>query len=289
MTIVVHDSNPPGLVPATKIADTTEQAPPLADPRFVDFIVGWMRRHAVNVYFPILDDEIALIAQMSEDGRLPDDLVACVPSAEVSRLCYDKLEFAEWLERRGIASPRTVLATEAKWDGLPRFAKERRGYGSKRTYVVDTEEQLRSLPEPSGLVIQDRCGGPEVTVDGFRSADGQILAGLCRERLEVKAGVCTKARVYEDAGLAQVALEIAKGLPLIGGFCVQMMTSATNGQWTVTDVNPRVGGGTPMSVALGFDPGAATLAHALGCELDPFLRMPTGEHLVVRTYQEWVM
>ncbi len=289
MTVVVHDSNPPRRVAATKIADTAEQAPRVTDAGFVDFIVGWMRRHAVNVYFPVLDDEIALIARLSEDGCLPEDLVACVPSARVSKLCIDKLEIAEWLRSRGLASPRTVLATEAVWDGIPRFAKERRGYGSRSTYVLDTEEQLRSLPDPSGLVVQDRCVGPEVTVDCFRSADGGIVIGLCRERLEVKAGVCTKARVYEDAGLVQLAREIANELPLVGGFCVQMMTSAIAGGWTVTDVNPRVGGGTPMSAALGFDPGAATLAQALDCELEPFLRVPAGEHFVVRSYQEWVM
>ena len=57
----------------------------------------------------------------------------------------------------------------------------------------------------------------------------------------------------------------------------------------ITDVNPRVGAGTQMSAALGFDPGAAAIAAAMGLSPERYLERPYGEHIVVRTYEEWAM
>jgi carbamoylphosphate synthase large subunit len=289
VSVVVGDTNPPHLVGASKLADAAVQVPRVADPMFTDFLVDLIQRHGVDIYVPILDEEIVLAAKLQEANRLPASTVVCAPPARVGEICLDKLRTAAWLESRGFPTPKTVRARDARWKGEPLFAKERRGVGSRGARPIETEGELESLRQNPEFVIQERCTLPEVTVDCYRSADDQVFAGLCRERLEVKAGVCTKARVFVDEELIELGRSIGRELPLVGGYCFQVMRPRDRRGWTVTDVNPRTGAGTALSAAVGFDPGAAMLAAAMGLEPSTHLKPPESEQFVVRTYDEWVM
>jgi len=261
----------------------------VSDPGFLEFMVDALRRLHVDIYVPILDEEILVAAELREARRLPEGLKVWAPRAEVSDICLDKLRAAEWLKARGLPCPATSLARDARWTGVSLFAKERRGVASRGARVIDTDSALVALNGATDIVVQELCAPPEVTVDCYRSRDGEIFAGLCRERIEVKAGVCTKARAFNDLDLLSVARRIGDELPLDGAFCIQAMVSPRDGTWAITDVNPRVGAGTQMSAALGFDPGAAAIAAAMGLSPERYLERPYGEHIVVRTYEEWAM
>ena len=83
-----------------------------------------------------------------------------------------------------------------------------------------------------------------------RGRAGGPVQAVCRERLEVKAGVCTKARVFTDPQIGDLAERLGAGLGLEGAFCFQVMRDAARG-WVVTDVNARHGAGSRMSAAVG--------------------------------------
>ena len=100
--------------------------------------------------------------------------------------------------------------------------------------------------------------------------------------------MCTKARVFRDDELEVLALRIGTELSLSGAYCIQVLTS-TDGGWVVTDINPRTGAGTPLSAAVGFDLGAASLAEGIDIDPSNFLKLADREQFVVRTYEEWVM
>jgi carbamoyl-phosphate synthase large subunit len=287
--VVVGDTNPPRLVAASKLADVALQVPPVAEPSFVDCLTDLIVRHRVDIYVPILDEEILLAARLREESRLSASMVVCAPHREVAETCLDKLSTCAWLESRSFPTPKTVLASDARWKGEPLFAKERKGHGSRGARPIDTEAELELLRSNPEIVIQQRCSAPEVTLDCYRSSDDRVSAVVCRERLEVKAGVCTKARVFLDSELIEIGKRIGRELPLAGGYCIQVMRSAHSGGWEVTDVNPRTGAGTALSAAVGFDPGAAMLAGAMGLDARPYIRVPESEQFVVRTYDEWVM
>ena len=289
VSVVAADTNPPHLVAAARLADHVVQVPPVADPGFAEVVAGCVAGHGVDIYAPVLDEEILVAAQLREGGLLPAGTVVCAPSVDVAETCLDKLRMAEWLESRGFVTPATVPVEDAVWKGEPLFAKERRGVGSRGARAIDTEAELESCRGNPELVVQERCRPPEVTLDCYRSADDGPSGVVCRERIEVKAGVCTKARVFVDDELTGLGHLVGRELPLTGGYCLQVMRSEPGGDWSITDVNPRIGAGTPLSAAVGFDPGAAMIAAAMGLDPGPYLRGPEREHHVLRTYEEWVV
>jgi carbamoylphosphate synthase large subunit len=285
--IVAADTNPRHLVAASAIADAFEQVPPVSSPDFGDVLLAGFSRHGIDTYQPVLDEEIVLAAQMVASGQMPAAVVVLAPTASGAAACFDKLETGRRLSAAGLVCPVTTLAAEAQWTQNGVLAKPRFGLGSVGVRILRSEFELNALRAETNLIAQEICSGPEITVDTFRSRNGDMFRAICRERIETKAGVCTKARVFEDAELESIARRICVVLDLWGTICFQVMRNE-RGSWAVTDVNPRPGAGTRMSAAVGVDLLVASLLDVW--RGDPSVVIPklNGERFVVRTYVEHV-
>ena len=285
--IVAADINPSHLVAASAIADAFEQVPPASDLAFSAVLAAGLERHAVDTYAPILDSEIVIGAAMLADGRIPSSVMVLAPSADVAAACLDKLETGRRLAAAGLPSPQTQPVNSARWEPDGLLVKPRSGVGSVGVRTVKSEAEFNSLREDANLIAQEICFGPEVTIDTFRARNHDVFRAVCRERIEVKAGVCTKARVFEDDELESIAHRLCMALDLWGVICFQVMRRL-DGSWAITDVNPRPGAGTRMSAAAGVDPLLASLLDVWGH--DPAVAVPrlARERFVVRAYAEHV-
>lgn len=285
--IIAADINPSHLVAASAIADSFEQVPPASDLAFPGILAAGLKQHAADTYAPILDSEIVMGAEMSADGRIPSSVMVLAPSADVAAACLDKLEIGRRLAAAGLPSPRTEAVKSARWEPDGLLVKPRSGVGSVGVRTVKSEAEFDAVRADANLIAQEICFGPEVTIDTFRARNQEVFRAVCRERIEVKAGVCTKARVFEDAELESIAHRLCLALGLWGVICFQVMRRK-DGSWAITDVNPRPGAGTRMSAAAGVDPMLASLLDVWG--LDPAVAVPrlAHERFVVRAYSEHV-
>jgi carbamoylphosphate synthase large subunit len=287
--ILAADTNQRRLVASAALADDFLQSPPVGDPGYAAWLEQAIAASGADLYVPLLDADVVAAAALAEGGRTAGARVAA-PSLDSAGICCDKLATYEWLRDRGLPACETwePAAAPRRSEGL--VAKSRRGQGSVGFRELHGLEELEALGADEDVVVQPSCGPPEVTIDAFLSGDGEIFRAVCRERLEVKAGVSTKARVFESDELAEVAEAIARGLGLVGGSCVQVMGGA-DGEWRVTDVNARPGAGTPLSTAAGVDVLGAACAELLGRCFDyerALARLPH-EVLVVRQLHEYVV
>ncbi len=286
--IVGIDTNPPSEVAASHLADAAFVGLPVRDPGYRGELVALFREQEVTLWWPVLDEELVGAEQLAWEMRA-GGVAPIVPAQRAATLCLDKLAMAEWLRSENLPTPRTQDA-RAELSALSRdvIVKPRRGVGSRGVTRVSTREDLVAAVEAAGedMIVQDVCDLPEVTVDAFRGRNHPVEVAVCRERLQVKAGVCTKARVFHDEQIARLVLELGRSLGLCGAYCVQLMRAVPGGQWTITDVNGRPGAGTRMSVACGFDVHTATLLDLWGRDPAPVLRRLHGERTVVRHYEE---
>lgn len=281
--IVAADTNPRHLVAAAADADAFVRVPAAGDPRFAGALASGLAEHDIDVYVPIHDLELIAAAAAREAGRLPASVACTAPGHAAAALCWDKLETARALEAAGVPAPLTV-AGSSDWRG-PCVVKPRHGVASRGVRLVDAAQRT-GVERTDAYVVQQRCDPPEITIDAFWSADGACFAALARERLEVRAGVATKGRVFADAELAGLARAVAQATGVRGAFCLQVMRGAHG--WQVTDVNPRPGGATRMSVVCGLDVHGAMVADALGEDPSAHLAAPGDERFVLRGYVERV-
>lgn len=288
LCLVGSDINPAWLVAAAALTDFFVTVPPVSSRDFGSVMCSALAEHGAALYVPILDEEILWAAEAKAAGALHAGLEIVAPSVENTRRCFDKLVAFHWMREAGLPTIATMPLSDVSWSDEPLFAKPRCGRGSVGARAVNSREELLALAATGeDLVVQPRCVGPEVTVDAIRWPEG--IRALARERLEVKSGVCTKARVFEDNELAEIALRIGRGLDLRGSFCFQVMRASLGGPWVITDINPRPGAGTRISVAAGVDLLSAMVADRLGEPVEPLLPRLAHECYVVRHYAEQVM
>lgn len=277
--VVAADTNPPELVAASALADVAVQVPGWESAGYPDVIAELCARHGVTTWWPIIDGEVAAAATWRAAGRLPAEVAVVAPPPDAAALVLDKVSLARWLDEHELPTPATLTAFRAP--GV--VVKPRRGHGSRGVVICRTADELAAAAGDD-VLVQALCEPPEITVDGFRSRDGTISAAVARERLEVKAGVAVKARVFASLELSALSARLASTLGLTGAFCFQVMAGASG--WEITDVNPRPGAGTAMSVACGFEVLAAVLADRHGQDPAPYLAWAGEERLVVRHYEE---
>ncbi len=286
--IVGMDINPAHLIAATPLLDRVHRVPRSDDPGFRDAVLDIVRAERIDRYVALLDHERSLGARWEADGDLGPTTVSA-PGPDAAAACGDKLATARWRTPHGLDTPDTRLARDWPADQLPAFTKPRQGIGSIGARLIETHDELAGIRDDDRSVVQTLCAPPEVTVDVFRSSDGRVVAAVCRERLETKAGVCTKARVFHDDALQRIARVIGDGLDLRGAFCFQAMRDAADEHWLVTDVNARPGAGSPMSAAAGFDTVGAMLVAAFdGRVASDLLATVAPECYVTRFYDHVV-
>jgi carbamoylphosphate synthase large subunit len=285
--LIITDSNPAHLVTTALLADLCVQVPYASDPGFQALLEDLIEREGVQTYIPILNDEIVLAARLQADPRFAHVDFWTSP---LHAQCTDKAFADSWLNSIGVRTPAMIPAGELAHGEGPWFAKPRRGFGSRGAGVVHGAD-LRRLAdaERDALIVQELCRAPEVTVDSFHDAATGATHAYVRERIETKAGVCTKARLFRDAGLEVIAGAIGRALGQRGTICFQAMQGRDG--WAVTDLNLRSGAGTAMSCAAGFDVLAAAYACRLGEDYARFLPpLEEGRSVyVTRQYAEFVM
>lgn len=286
--VVAMDVNPAHLCTSSLLADSYEQIVPFADPDFPAALRSILIRHSVDTYLPLYPNEIELAAQfvLREPAILP--YANLIPKLDTALLCNDKARLSEFLTMFGMPIPR-CWSGDPDLDASAFFVKPRSGTGSHGAKQI-TREALIEMPDSvrCKLLVQELCFGPEITVDVFVGTSEVGTRSLCRERLETKAGVATKCRVFHDAEIEAMASKLADCMQISGSFCFQLMRNSS-GNFVVTDVNPRPGAATAMSVATGNDFFAATFANAWGEDCSRYFHVLNKDRYVTRQFTEFVM
>lgn len=285
--ISVSDLNPRELVTSTLLSDHFIQCPLARDSRYSEVILASLVQNQIDAWLPLLPEEMLLAVAHRETGKLPKGVKLLLPNRGVKE-CSDKWEAFRILKAAAIPTPNTWLGSDRP-AARALFCKPRVGTGGKGARKVAVNEAPsigESAHERDRWIFQEECLQPEFTVDAFRSPKDGVVVATARERVEVKLGVTTKARLFTSEVVKELALQVGDAFSLEGSFCFQAMQLA--GKWAVTDVNPRPGGATAMSAAVGQDYFAASFAYHWDSDWERYLPPLLGAKYVTRQYAEFV-
>lgn len=284
-TFTATDTNPPHLVAASTLPVRVCRVPLADDAMYIPGILGLLREDCSNVFIPVHDREIETVARHVQE--FPDATFIVAPTAAAVSRCNDKWLTYEACKQATVETAATVLPGDLAGrttDFVGWLRKPRHGVGSHGVFRLTDENAVEAAAADSDIVIQEYCRDPEITLDAFVGRRSGTFTA-CRERLQVKAGVCTKARLFQNPRFDQLTMKLADALGLRGGFCYQVMMTGS-GEWAVTDVNPRLGGGTSMWLPLGVNFAAANVEDLLTGSAAKWLPDIEGEHFVVRHFDE---
>ena len=240
--------------PALYFADERRLLPRISEPGYVDAVIGVSRECKVSLIVPTIDTDLLLLAQ--NRGRIERECGAkvLVSDERVIAACRDKRRSARFFAENSFPAPRLLDSdTLSRGDfRFPLFVKPADGSSSVNAFRVDTKEELafflRYVPNP---MVQEFVSGQEYTVDVFCDFCGKIIAITPRLRLATRGGESLKGKIDKDAAVTEQTRRLIERLRPVGHITVQCIKNA-DGVFFL-EVNPRFGGGAPMSIAAGAD------------------------------------
>lgn len=265
-SIVVTDSDP--LAPALQLADRPYIVPRLTSKEYIPILAEICRQEAINLVFPLIDPDIPVLAHYRPELEATGARLAVV-SIEAATLTNDKWLTTQFFQGLGLATPRAWLPGEIDMAQVefPLFIKPRGGSAAQHTYKVNNVEELaffsKYVPNP---IIEEYLPGPEITNDVIAWLNGEVLAVVSRQRIEVRWGEVAKGVTVCDRRIIDACLEVARALPAVGPITVQCMLK--DGVPHFTEINARLGGGVPLGIAAGADSPKWLLAKAAGLPMD---------------------
>lgn len=263
--IIASDIN--GLAPALYEADDRFLLPRSRDDGFVAQISELCRRERVSLIIPLIDPDLPILA------RNRQAIEACgtrilVSDINAIEICRDKFKTHEFLQTHGFPSPAVYGLDQAREHGFPLFIKPKDGSASQHTYKVQNRDDLewlvRHVPDP---IIQQFVEGDEITTDVFSSFAGEPIAAIPRKRLKVRSGEVSVGQVVRHAELESLCMKVARTLGTTGPINIQAFVS-TRGIF-INEINPRFGGGCPLSIKAGAPLPRWTLEMLLNRPLTP--------------------
>jgi carbamoyl-phosphate synthase large subunit len=249
--VLAADRSP--LAPAFHAADEGCLVPPVGGPEYVDALLTICRTHDVGLVFPLIDWELAVIAEAHERFAAVGAR-AVISDKAVIDICRDKQRTCEFLKRHRLGTPEIFTYEEALRRPFPLFVKPRYGSSAKDVHCLPDEEALRfHYGRNVESVIQEYVRGTEFTVDVYAGFDGVPRVAVPRQRIEVRAGEVAKARTVRHPAIIRQSLRLVRAL----GACVGVVTLqcflTREDQIKFIEVNPRFGGGVPLSIYAGAD------------------------------------
>ena len=245
--------------PALYEADKHYVVPRITNPDYIDIILDICIKEKITGVLSLIDPELALLA--ANIDRFTEIGVTVIGSCEkLCNLAFDKIQMYYWLKEHGYACARSYLDrkkfnadVEAGKITYPVFVKPVCGSASiaiQKVFDKDTVEFLCS--RDSRLMIQEFLEGQEIGADCYVDMiSGKVISIFTKKKLLMRAGETDKAISFKDEKL----FAYIERFLLESGFQgpVDIDIFEINGEFYISEVNPRFGGGYPHAYAAGVD------------------------------------
>lgn len=241
------------LAAAMHEADASFEVPPCGSPDFLEAIRTICRTHGVRMIIPTIDPELPVYARARE-WLAEDGIMVQISSAATIAIGGDKRRTNAWLRERGFPCVRQWTDAEeaSARAAFPVVVKPAAGSGSVGLRRASTADVLRAMTLTADDVIEEIAPGLEFTLDALVSGEGRCVSLVPRRRIEVRAGEVSKAVTVRHESLERLGHAIVHALPgAFGPLNIQVFVDGDH--LTVIEINPRFGGGFPLSLAAGAD------------------------------------
>lgn len=258
------------LAPAVYEADKFYQVPRMTDPGYIDIIFDICKKEEVNAVLTLIDPELSLLAKYKENfARLGVTVIGS--SYELCERALDKMQMFLWLTRHGYKCAKSYVDKEKFYEDInagkinyPVFVKPVRGSASIAISKVYDKETIELLfKKNDNLMIQEFLNGQEIGADVYIDLiSGETVSIFTKKKLLMRAGETDKAVSFKDEKLFDLIEKFVKDSGWRGQIDIDIFE--INGEYYISEVNPRFGGGYPHAYECGCNHMALILNNLKG-------------------------
>lgn len=254
--------------PALMFCDEMIEVPRIRDERYIPTLLEICEREKIDALIPTIDTDLLVLAENKEKFEEIGTKVFISAPDKVA-ICRDKRFTSDFFISCGLKAPKPV-DDYTKYDmGFPAFIKPKDGSSSIDAYKVTDAEDLKAKASMvDDYIIQPFVKGKEYTVDIFCDFEHKPVFITPRERIAVREGEVLKTQICQDEKIKEECKKLIKGFEPVGQITVQLIQDEKTGENYYIEINPRFGGGAPLTIKAGADSAEAAIRIINGEKLD---------------------
>ena len=247
------------LAPALYDADNYYIVPRITDENYISIILDICKKENINTLISLIDPELSLIAKnielFKELGVNP-----IISDYDKVEMCFDKYKMYEFLKKNDFKTPKTYINKEEFYNDLenneinfPVFVKPVRGSASININKINNKEELEVIwKQADNLIIQEFMTGQEYGVDVYIDMiSNEPVSIFIKKKIKMRAGETDKSVSIKDDRLFDLINDFVRKVGFKGIIDIDIFE--INGEYYVSEVNPRFGGGYPHAYECGVN------------------------------------
>ena len=245
------------IAPAIYEADKHYKVTRITNEGYVDSILDICKKENISAVLSLIDPELSLLAENRD--RFSEIGVKVIGSSyELCEMALDKMQMYEWLRAHGYNCARSYVDKDLFYADLERgevsfpvFVKPVRGSASIAINKVCEKETLEQLwAHNDNLMIQEYLDGQEIGADCYIDMiSGETVSVFTKKKLLMRAGETDKAVSFKDEKLFSLIEKFISECGWRGQIDIDIFD--VNGEYYISEVNPRFGGGYPHAYECG--------------------------------------
>ncbi|RNW25800.1 ATP-grasp domain-containing protein [Citrobacter werkmanii] len=240
----------PELSSACMVADGYFKVPRATDEAYIDNLMTICQNNSIKLVIPTIDTDLEKLSR-AKDSFSNIGCHISIPDLTFVSACRDKRKTADLFQRLNIASPKIYDINSIVF---PCFCKPYNGSSSIGAFVLNNETDLTDdILNNMNNMYMELIGKDyvEVTVDCYFSKQNELKCLVPRERIETRSGEVSKGVTRKGVVYKYLLERLRKISGVVGCVTVQVFYNKDTGDIKGLEINPRFGGGYPLSYAAG--------------------------------------
>ena len=263
------------LAPAVYEADKFYKVPRMTEDGYIDVIFDICKKEKISGVLSLIDPELSLLAENAD--KFAELGVTVIGSPyELCERALDKMKMYRWLTSRGYRCARSYVDKDEFYRDVaaglidyPVFVKPVRGSASiaiSKVYHRETVELL--FAHSDNLMIQEFLNGQEIGADVYIDMiSHRTVSIFTKKKIVMRAGETDKAVSFKDERLFDLISGFVKDSGWVGQIDIDIFE--VDGEYYISEVNPRFGGGYPHAYECGCDHMKMIINNLKGLENEP--------------------
>ena len=245
--IIAADISP--LAPAIYFADKFYLIPRIGEEGYISSLIDICNQESIHLIVPTIDTELSILSDKKEQMENNTSAKVLISSKEVIQICRNKKNTSQFFEEHHFGHPKEYQIDDSDLK-FPLFIKPLDGSSSINTFVIHNQKEFDFFKEyVKNPIIQEYVDGEEYTVDCFLDFDSHVISIVPRLRIQTRSGEVLKGKIVKDQEIIHDVKKLLDVLKPIGQITIQCKKSSRGIKFI--EINPRFGGGAPMSIMAG--------------------------------------
>lgn len=236
---------------ACRISDGFFNVPRVDNENYINLILELCTKKQIKIVIPTIDTELLVLSE-SKELFLLYNIQLVVSDFDFISKCRDKRQTNILFKDLKIDIPNAINKMNPSF---PLFIKPYDGSLSKDIYLIKCSEELTdSLLNNPKLMFMEYINPKdfhEYTIDAYYDKNSDLKCLVPRRRIEVRGGEISKGKTekLEFYKILKDKLSFIKGAK--GCLTIQFFIGKETDEIIGIEINPRFGGGFPLSYASG--------------------------------------